>query len=78
MPTRNQFLNDADFTDALRDWFAGLALVGILASPNYRAVYIDPDDPNSSDDDAKEVMHELAWSSYDIAESMLSYRKDGP
>lgn len=31
MPVRNQFDNENDFQRALRDWFAGQALSGLLA-----------------------------------------------
>jgi hypothetical protein len=33
MPIRSQFKTDSEYRDALRDWFAGQALAGILAAP---------------------------------------------
>lgn len=30
MPIRSQFNSDADFLNALEDWFAGLAMMGLV------------------------------------------------
>jgi hypothetical protein len=57
MPTRNQFSTVAEYREAIRVWFAGQALMGILACPI--------DHKGDKDQDSRA---ETAWS---YADSMM-------
>ncbi|AMX93730.1 MULTISPECIES: hypothetical protein [Mesorhizobium] len=69
MPTREQFTTEEEFVAALRDWFAGQALAGLLASWSLT------DDIRFVRMSNVDRMKMFAFNSYMQADAMLAERQ---
>ena len=62
---------------SLRDWFAGQALAGFLASPHNEGVWSERNNDDASDG-AGADQTDIAECAYQYADAMLATRKDQP
>lgn len=84
MPVREAFADDASFERALRDWFAGQAMAGLLgASIDEEEEYPSDvrrgitDDQRNGGDGMYPITRHFASLAYRYADAMLSARAGG-